>query len=153
MTDTAKAPQPNFVIQKIFTKDVSFEAPNTPDVFKSNWQPDANVSVNTRASQLEDNIHEVELTLTVTVKNGETNAYLIEVTQAGIFTVENMAKAQVDGMLGAYCPTTLFPYAKEAIDGLINKGGFPQINLAPINFDALYMQKASTQQTSEVTRH
>ena len=145
--------QPNFVIQKVYTKDLSFEAPGTPDSFKTQWQPEANVNVDTSSKKLADNVHEVELTLTITVKNGEKNAYLIEVTQAGIFTLENMPEDQVQPMLGAFCPTTLFPYAKETVDSLINRGGFPQINLAPINFDALYMQKVSQQQSADQTQH
>ncbi|MBK2124633.1 protein-export chaperone SecB [Fangia hongkongensis] len=153
MENTTENPQPNFVIQKIYTKDISFETPNTPEVFKSEWKPDANVNVNTQSNILEGNVHEVELTLTVTVKNADKTAYLIEVTQAGIFTIENMPQDQIDPMLGAFCPTSLFPYAKEVIDSLINKAGFPQINLAPINFDALYMQKAAQQNTADATQH
>ncbi|MFZ9035131.1 MAG: protein-export chaperone SecB [Francisellaceae bacterium] len=143
--------QPGFMIQKIYTKDISYEAPNTPVVFKANWRPEANVNVDTNAAQIEGGIYEVDLTLTITVKNDQDNAYLIEVTQAGIFTIENMPQEQIDAMLGAYCPTALFPYIKETIDSLINKGGFPQINLAPINFDALYMQKLSGQ--TQATSH
>ena len=101
---------------------------------------------------MRDNAHEVELTLTITVKNDNTTAYLIEVTQAGVFTLGNLSEDQMAPILGAFCPTTLFPYAKEAIDSLINKGGFPQINLQPINFDAIYMQKIS-KQSSETTQH
>ena len=145
--------QPNFVIQKIYTKDISFEAPSTPDVFKAQWQPEANVNVDTTSSKLDNNVYEVELSLTVTVKNSDNNAYLIEVSQAGIFTLQNMPEDQIAPMLGAFCPTTLFPYAKETIDSLINRGGFPQINLAPINFDALYMQRLAQQQSGEQTQH
>lgn len=149
MTEQA---QPKFVIQKIYTKDMSFETPNAPEVFKKQWQPKVNVNIDTSSKSLDANVHEVDLTLTLTVKNDEQNAYLIEVTQSGIFTIENMPAEQVDAMLGAYCPNTLFPYIKEAIDSVINRGGFPQINMAPINFDAIYMQKKS-QQTENNTQH
>ena len=146
--------QPNFVIQKIFTKDISFEAPNTPAIFTEQWQPDAKVNVNTKSTLLEENVHEVELTLTVDVKNANKTAYLIEITQSGIFTIENMPDDQVKPMLGAFCPTTLFPYAKEAIDSAVNKAGFPQSNINPVNFDALYMQKVSSQQKENTdTKH
>ena len=148
-----KNSQPNFVIQTIYTKDISFEAPGTPDVFKAEWQPEANVNVDTKSTKLDNDVYEVELSLTVTVKNNKKNSYLIEVSQAGIFTLQNMPEDQVAPMLGAFCPTTLFPYAKEAIDSLINRGGFPQINLAPINFDALYMQSISQDKSSEQTQH
>lgn len=149
MTEQA---QPKFIIQKIYTKDMSFETPNAPDVFKTQWQPKVNVNIDTSNKSLDNNVHEVDLTLTLTVKNDEKNAYLIEVTQSGIFTIENMPAEQLDAMLGAYCPNTLFPYIKEAIDSVINRGGFPQINMAPINFDAIYMQKKS-QQTENNTQH
>ena len=149
MTEQA---QPKFIIQKIYTKDMSFETPNAPDVFKIQWQPKVNVNIDTSSKSLDNNVHEVDLTLTLTVKNDERNAYLIEVTQSGIFTIENMPAEQLDAMLGAYCPNTLFPYIKEAIDSVINRGGFPQINMAPINFDAIYMQKKS-QQTENNTQH
>ncbi|WP_119343709.1 protein-export chaperone SecB [Facilibium subflavum] len=153
MENNSQDKQPNFIIQKVFTKDISFEAPNTPDVFKSQWKPEANVNVDTHSNALDKDVYEVDLTLTVTVKNNNETAYLIELTQSGIFTMENMPEEQLNPMLAAYCPTALFPYAKEAIDSLINKGGFPQINLSPINFDALYMQKLSDQQSSEATQH
>ena len=143
----------NFIIQKIYTKDLSFEAPNTPEIFQVQWKPEINVNVDTSPKKISDNTYEVELSLTVTVKNSSKNAYLIEVSQVGIFTIENIPDDQMEPMLGAFCPTTLFPYAKEAVDSLINRGGFPQINLAPINFDALYMQKLSQKQKSEKTQH
>lgn len=144
--------QPSFTIQKIYTKDLSFEAPNAPGAFKAQWQPETKVNVDTKPISLSENVHEVELTLTITTKNDNNTAYLIEVTQAGIFTVGNLSEEQEASILGAFCPTTLFPYAKEVIDSLINKGGFPQINLQPINFDAIYMQKIS-QKSPETTQH
>lgn len=151
--ETTQDKQLKFVIQKIYTKDISFEAQSTPNVFKAQWQPKANVNVDTTSLKIDDDVYEVELSLTVTVKNGDKNAYLIEVSQAGIFTLQDMPEDQIAPMLGAFCPTTLFPYAKETIDSLINRGGFPQINLAPINFDALYMQQFAKQQSGEQTQH
>lgn len=145
--------QPQFVIQKIYVKDISFEAPNAPDIFKFKWQPKTKVDVNTNSLTIDSNTYEVELNLTIKVKNHNTNAYLIEISQAGIFTLQNIPENQISPMLGAFCPTTLFPYAREAIHSLINRGGFPQINLSPINFDALYMQKTTVKQSEEQIQH
>ena len=147
--------QPNFVIKKIFTKDISFEAPNTPDNFKLTWSPEANVDLNISHQSLEDNTYEVTLTLTITTKTQNKTAFLTEIAQSGIFTIENMPEEQMGHMLQSFCPNILFPYAKETVDSLVNRGGFPQINLSPVNFDALYMQsmseQANTQQQSQAS--
>jgi len=128
------------IIQKIFTLDASFESPNSPNVFKNQWAPEANIDLNTESEKLEDDTHLVTLTVTVTAKTKDQHAFVVEVKQAGIFTIKGGDKETVSSVLGAYCPSTLFPYAREAISSLVNRGGFPQLSLAPINFDALYMQ-------------
>jgi preprotein translocase subunit SecB len=136
-----KIQQPNFVIQKIYTKGISFEAQETPEVFKSKWQPDINVEVNTHKEMLEKNTYEVELTLNITTKNNKKVVYLTKVTQAGIFTVENIPEDQLSHILTSYCPTSLFPYIKEVINSIVNRAGFSNINLAPINFDTISITK------------
>lgn len=142
-----------FAIQRIYCKDMSFETPNSPAVFKTEWKPEINQDIHTKTAKLEDNAFEVSLTVTVTAKLGETTAFLCEVTQAGIFTVGEMPEAQQAHMLGAYIPNILFPYAREAVSSLITKGTFPMFTLAPVNFDAVfaqYMQKrAQEAQSSE----
>ena len=129
-----------FQLQKIYLKDISFETPSSPEVFTENWEPDVNVELLTAAKPLTDDVHEVVLTVTVTAKVGEKTAYLSEVHQAGIFTLTGFKENERSHMLGSYCPNILFPYAREAISDLIGKGGFPQLLLAPVNFDALYAQ-------------
>jgi preprotein translocase subunit SecB len=140
-----------FQLQKIYLKDISFETPNSPEVFTENWEPDVNVELQTGAKSLADNVHEVVLTVTVTAKVGDKTAYLIEVHQAGIFTLSGFEESDRAQMLGSYCPNILFPYAREAISDLIGKGGFPQLLLAPVNFDALYAQHVQQLQEKNTT--
>jgi len=147
--------QKNFVIQKLYLKDVSFESPNSPAVFsEQDWQPEINVQLNTESNTLGDNVVEVVLKITVTAKQQEKTAFLVELHQAGVFTLEGFNDEEKGGMLGSYCPNVLFPFAREAISELVSKGGFPQLLLAPVNFDALYQQHLEQQQKkSEETAH
>ena len=147
MTD--KAPEMNFVIQRIYVKDASFEAPHAPQIFKDEWKPEVNVDLQTKTNDLEESIHEVVLHLTVTVKMGEKTAFLVEVQQAGIFTIKGFPKEQTHQALGAMCPTILYPYARETISDLVTRGGFPQLLLAPVNFDALYLQHQKQKQEQD----
>lgn len=138
--------QQQFAIQKIYLKDVSFESPNSPAVFQdAEWKPEINVQLNTEGKAIAEGIHEVVLTVTVTAKKGDKTAFLVEVKQAGVFQLVGFSQEQMGGMLGAYCPETLFPFAREAIADLVSKGGFPQLLLAPVNFNALYMQHQQQQ--------
>jgi len=134
-----------FQLQKIYLKDISFETPNSPAVFTEKWEPTVNVELQTSGTPLADNVQEVVLTVTVTVKLGETTAYLVEVHQAGVFTVAGFSEQEMPQLLGSYCPNVLFPYAREAISDLVAKGGFPQLLLAPVNFDALLNQHMQEQ--------
>lgn len=129
-----------FGLQKVYLKDTSFETPNSPEVFIEEWKPDVNVELATGGKLLGDNVNEVVLTVTVTAKLGEKTAYLAEVQQAGIFTMAGFSEDELAHMKGSYCPNILFPYAREAISDIIGKGGFPQMLLAPVNFDALLAQ-------------
>lgn len=130
-----------FVIQRVYIKDTSFEAPHTPQIFQQTWEPDLSLDVNTQHKKLDENVYEVVLTITSTVKIKETHAFVCEVKQAGIFTVQGASDTQLDHILNSYCPNILFPYARETISSQVVRGSFPQLVLAPINFDALYMQK------------
>lgn len=129
-----------FAIQRIFTKDVSFETPNSPQIFTEQWEPEVEFNLASNAQPLQDNFYEVALTITVTVKVKDKTAYLTEVTQAGIFLLTGFADEEMGPMLGSYCPNVLFPYSREAVSDLVTKGGFPPMLLAPVNFDALYAQ-------------
>lgn len=131
---------PQFAIQRIYTKDISFETPNSPAIFTEKWEPNVNIDLNTSATALQEGLYEIVLTVTVLTKIGEKTAYLAEVQQAGIFIIAGFNDQERDGMIHSYCPNILFPYAREVISDLVSKGSFPQMLLSPINFDALYAQ-------------
>ncbi|MCD8475906.1 MAG: protein-export chaperone SecB, partial [Shewanella fodinae] len=131
---------PQFNIQRVYIKDVSFETPNSPAVFQKEWAPEVKLDLDTRSAKLADDVYEVILSLTVTAQNGEETAFLCEVQQAGIFTISGLTEPQMAHSLGAFCPNVLFPYAREAVASLVSRGTFPQLNLAPVNFDALFAQ-------------
>ena len=101
--------QPEFHIQRVYIKDVSFEAPNTPAIFQKEWQPEVKLDMDTKTVALAEGIYEVCLTLTVTCNLGEEVAFLCEVKQAGIFTAANLDAPQLAHCLGSYCPNILFP--------------------------------------------
>ncbi|MBC9252532.1 protein-export chaperone SecB [Pseudomonas alcaligenes] len=143
MTEQANngAEGPQFSLQRIYVKDLSFEAPKSPEIFRQEWTPSVALDLNTRQKGLEGDFHEVVLTLSVTVKNGEEIAFIAEVQQAGIFLIKGLDAASMSHTLGAFCPNLLFPYAREALDSLVIRGSFPALMLAPVNFDALYAQE------------
>lgn len=152
MADNVKANEanggegPEFAIQRIYAKDASFEAPNAPGIFREQWEPKVNIDLHTSSTVLEDKIHEVVLSVTVTVNAGEQVAFLAEIKQAGIFTIDKFPEDQIKHILGSFCPNILFPYAREGITAMVTRGGFPQIYLAPINFDAVYQQQLKQQE-------
>ncbi len=139
-------PQQQFGMQKIYVKDASFETPNSPSIFTEKWEPNVNIELNTSGKKLADSVHEVVLGITVTAKLGDKVAYLVEVQQAGIFNITGFASAEMGGVLGSYCPNILFPFVREVISDLVTKGGFPQLLLAPVNFDAVYNDHLQRQQ-------
>lgn len=148
-----QAQAPQFNIQRIYTKDISFESPNAPAIFQKEWKPEVKLDIDTTTNKLAENAFEVVLSVTVTAMLGEETAFLCETQQAGIFAVPaempDQAKAH---LLGSYCPNMLFPYARETISNLVNRGTFPPLNLAPVNFDAIfaaYMQKRAQQAQEE----
>ncbi|AWH90706.1 protein-export chaperone SecB [Buchnera aphidicola (Melanaphis sacchari)] len=127
-----------FEIQRIYIKDVSFEAPKTPNIFHKEWNPIIKFDLNSIAHQLEKNVFEVILQVKVIVKNKKELFFLCDVYQAGIFFILNLKKDELKHCLGAYCPNILFPYARTCISTLVSYGSFPQLNLAPINFDDIF---------------
>lgn len=136
---------PQFEIQRIFVKDLSFEAPNTPHTFVEEWKPEVQLNLETKSNKIQDNVHEVVLSITATVSTAKKTAFLIEVHQAGVFMINGFANEQLHQMLGSFCPNILFPYAREVVSDVVVRGGFPQLILAPVNFDALYMQHMEKQ--------
>ncbi|KYP95939.1 preprotein translocase subunit SecB [Sodalis-like endosymbiont of Proechinophthirus fluctus] len=138
-----------FQIQRIYIKDVSFEAPNASKLFQQEWQPEIKLDLDTASSQLAEDIYEVVLQVTVTATLDNDTAFLCEVQQAGIFTISGIDSTQMAHCLGAYCPNILFPYARECITSQVSRGTFPQLNLAPVNFDALFMSYLQQQSDGE----
>lgn len=138
-----------FQIQRIYTKDISFETPSAPNIFQQEWQPEVKLDLDTSSSELAEHVYEVILRVTVTASVAEETAFLCEVQQAGIFSIDGIEESQMAHCLGAYCPNILFPYARECITNLVSRGTFPQLNLAPVNFDALFMNYLQQQHTAE----
>lgn len=137
-----------FAIQRIYTKDLSFESPNAPDIFRNEWKPENELSLNTKVNRLGDQIYEVVLTVTVNVKVDVKTAFIAEVHQAGIFSLNGFPEQELGAMLGAYCPNLLFPYAREVVSDLVTKGSFPQLVLQHVSFDALFAQHQQQAATS-----
>jgi preprotein translocase subunit SecB len=138
-------------IQKIYVKDLSFEAPNTPTVFTEKLNPAVDIHFSNETKELDENQHEVVLSVTVTVKQEDRAIYLVEVRQAGIFTISGFSTEHLPAILATACPNILFPYAREVVSDVVTKGGFPQILLAPVNFETLYAQELQRRQQSEQT--
>jgi preprotein translocase subunit SecB len=149
MAEINASSEKQFAIQKIYTKDISFETPNAPKIFTQKWEPALDLNLGTHVQPIENSMYEVSLTLTVTVKIADSTAYLVEVNQSGIFSIAGFTEQEMGPMLGSFCPNVLFPYAREVISDLVNKGGFPQLILAPVNFDALYMQHLQQAQAEQ----
>ena len=145
----AEQPQQQFSLQRIYTKDLSLESPNTPAIFKKQWQPQVSVDLGTKSDRIdEEGNFEVVLTVTITAKVEEETAFLVEVQQAGIFFIKGFADEELRRIVGTAAPNILFPYARECIDTLCVKGGFPPVMLAPINFDAMYQQALAQAQAA-----
>ena len=134
------AAQKQLVLQKIYVKDLSFESPKAPGVFSSNISPQTQLNIRTGTQEVGPNLTEITLTLTVEAKDNDATLFLIEVAQAGVFTLQGYTPEERSMLVGSFCPNTLYPFAREAIADIVGKGGFPQLLLQPINFDALYAQ-------------
>jgi len=141
MAETPAASPKHIVLQKIYVKDASLEIPLAPQVFTRAWQPQIDVQVSTAVQALNAEQHQVLLQITVTAKLGQEVAFLAEVRQAGIFLLKGLAEtAERQHVLGTDCPTILFPFARETVAELVQRGGFPQLLLQPIDFGALYQE-------------
>ncbi|MFP5075083.1 protein-export chaperone SecB [Neisseria sp. WLZKY-1] len=134
--------QPVFNIEKIYVKDLSLEVPHAPQIFLEQSEPNVEMRIATNSEKLEDNYYDVSVTVTVTARLGDERVmFLNEVTQNGIFRLENIPEEDMQPLLSIACPNILFPYAREAVSSAITRAGFPPVLLAPINFEALYQQQ------------
>ncbi len=149
-TNENEVAQPEVVlqIQRIYVKDVSFEAPNLPGIFQQEWKPELKFDLSTEATQLDEDLYEVCLNISAetTLEGSGDVAFICEVKQAGVFTISGLEDVQMAHCLTSQCPSMLFPYARELISSLVNRGTFPALNLNPINFDALFVDYMQRQQ-------
>ena len=140
-----------FQIQRIYIKDVSFEAPNLPTIFHQEWKPQLGFELDTETVQVDEDLYEVALHMTVstTLEDSGDTAFICEVKQAGVFTIKGLEGIQLQHALASQCPTILFSYARELISSLVNRGTFPALNLSPVNFDALFVDYLERQAAAE----
>ena len=147
MAEQEQAAEKQLAIGKIYVKDFSFESPQAPGVFtRGDWKPQTSLNLRSTHTGLDGNAHEIVLTITVEAKEGDQTLFLVELQQAGIFEITGYNNEDVESIVGSFCPNILFPYARETIATIIQKGGFPEFVLQPINFDALYLQAKQQQQ-------
>lgn len=135
----------DFAIRKIYVKDVSFESPSAPKVFGVQLEPQVEVHLNTSVQQLAETEFEVVMTATITVRHEDATAYLVEAKLAGLFGISGLREEEMGPILGSYCPSLLFPYLRETVSDLSVRGGFPSLQLAPVNFDAMYQEHVRSQ--------
>lgn len=146
--DQTTQSSPTFDIQRIYVTDCSFESPRATDAFRQEWKPEVKLDLSTSNKLIADNVHEVVLALTATATINEQTIFLVEVKQAGLFSMKSFNSEQLGQALGSLCPSILFPYARELISSLVVRGGFPPLYLMPINFDALYAQQMRQRQAT-----
>ena len=129
-------------VRNIYIKDASFESPHTPKILEFQWDPNVDIKLHSLNEKMEENnVYESILRITVTAKRDETTIFMAEVEQAGLFQISELVGEELDRTLQVECPNILFPYAREAISNMVSKGGFPQLLMAPINFESIYIQK------------
>jgi preprotein translocase subunit SecB len=137
-----------FSIDRIYVKDLSLENPGAPQSFQITESPQVEVGLRTRTDQVDNDVYECVLTVTVTARSGDKTLFLVEAAQAGLFTIKGVPPTQLQPVIAVHCPTVLFPYVREAIADATTRAGYPPVHLAPINFEMLYQQQLSQLQTS-----
>jgi preprotein translocase subunit SecB len=152
MSDEQQADR-QFAIQRIYTKDISFESPNAPQVFISEWEPKINVDLSTEIQALSQDTILVVLTVNVVAKHEDKTAFLVEVQQAGIFLAKGFSEEELGPLMGIGAPNALYPYAREVVSDLITRGSFPQFTLQPVNFEQMYAQQAASKEAPAEKTH
>lgn len=157
MADEKEQAEKRLSIGKIYVKDFSFESPQAPDVFRQpDWKPKTDLNLRSSHTAVEGEQHEIVLTVTVEAKADDKTYFLLELQQAGLFEIAGYEGEEFGAIIGSFCPNVLFPFAREAIASIVQKGGFPEFILQPINFDALYMQskqQQAAQQAEDAEKH
>ncbi len=149
---TSATSAPQLALQAVYLKDCSFESPQGPRV-TGEWNPQIGLDLNTALNMIEGDLREVVLTVTVSAKVGERTMFLVEVKQAGAFVMQNLSGEDLRRAAGAICPAVLFPYARAMVSQLVTQGGFPQLLLPPVNFDALFAGSAQSADGAGVTKN
>ena len=145
MSEAQQNNQPVFSIEKVYVKDLSLEIPNAPNVFLEREQPQVDIQLHHNSSQVENDVYQTVLTVTVTAKIGDKTLFLVEAAQAGIFVVRNIPAQDLDPVLGIACPNILFPYVREVVSDVVVRAGFPPVVLSPVNFEAIYASQRQPQ--------
>ncbi|MEJ2795307.1 protein-export chaperone SecB [Iodobacter sp. LRB] len=156
MSEQNQELQPVFAIQKLYVKDISLESPNSPQSFLEQAEPEFNIQFRNQARSFDNGFYEVSLTVTAQATVEDRTIFLVEVTQNGLFNIENVPAEEMDPLLGIGCPSILFPYLREAVSDLTTRAGFPPLMLQPINFEAIYLQQrqqAEEQAANAQTTH
>jgi len=147
--DPSQAQQPGFALEKLYLKDASVEVPNAPEIFTNREAPKIGIELNNTAKPLADGFYDVSLQVTVTSKQDDKVAFLVEVVQSGIFQINNIPEEGIEMVLAITCPNILFPFAREVVSDMVTKAGFQPVLLNPINFESLYLQQKEEQASKE----
>jgi len=139
-------PTVQFSIDRIYVKDLSLENPGAPQSFQVSEPPSVEIGLRTRTDQIDTDVYECVLTVTVTARSGDKTLFLVEAAQAGIFTIRGVPQNQLQPVIAIHCPTVLFPYVRETIGDATTRAGYPPVHLAPINFEMLYQQQLAQMQ-------
>jgi preprotein translocase subunit SecB len=137
ITDGADSNRVTVGLQRVYVKDASYEAPNSPEIFQGEWSPSVSLNIGTKTNALGNDAFEAVLSVTVEAKQGDKTAFLIEVQQAGVFLLQGLAEVDMQRALMVFCPSQLYPFAREVVADLSGKGGFPPLQLQPVSFDAI----------------
>lgn len=145
---TQAGAEPNLSLQGVYLKDCSYEAPLGPRT-EGNWAPQINLDLSTTSEVIQDELREVVLTVTVSARQNDKTLFLVEVKQAGAFLMQNLGEEDTRRAVASVCPGVLFPYARAIVSQLVSQGGFPQLLLPPVNFDALYLNSQAQSVSAE----
>ena len=132
---------PVFNIQRVYLKGASLEQPNSPGILLEQEQPAVDINLGVNAENVAEGVFEITVTATVTTKIQDKTVFLVECQQAGIFEIRNLPEDQMGGVIGVACPQIVYPYLRGNVADLIQRGGFPPVHLAEINFQAMYQQQ------------
>ncbi|HWP18078.1 MAG TPA: protein-export chaperone SecB [Burkholderiaceae bacterium] len=137
---------PVFQIQRVYTKDLSLEQPNSPKILLEQEQPHVDINLGVEVQPVVEGIYEVAVTATVHTKVKDKTLFLVEAKQAGIFEIRNIPEEQMNPIIGIACPQIVYPYLRAVVADVISRAGFPPVHLAEVNFQAMYEAQQQQQQ-------